>query len=52
MFLQREGITDEPDLEGRSALMWAAGKGADGVIEIMMTYKQDINATDKTGATG
>ena len=52
-FLSRESITDEPDLEGRTALMWAAGKGADDVISSMVEISQpDINATDKTGATG
>lgn len=32
--------------------MWAAGKGADDVIHIMMNHQGDINATDKIGATG
>lgn len=51
-FLSHEDITDEPDLERRTALMWAAGKGADDVIKVMMQYGGDIDATDNTGATG
>lgn len=51
-FLSREDITDEPDMERRTALMWAAGKGADDVIHVMMGHHGDIDATDKIGATG
>ena len=51
-FLARENITDEPDMEGRTALMWAAGKGAENVIKSIVKHNPDINATDKTGATG
>lgn len=32
--------------------MWAAGKGADDVIHVMMGHHGDIDATDKIGATG
>ena len=51
-FLTRDNVTDEPDMEGRTALMWAAGKGAEKVIRTIVKYNTDINATDKTGATG
>ena len=45
-------MTDEPDLEGRTSLMWAAGKGAEDVIQSIVKHNPDINAIDKTGATG
>ncbi|KAG8010086.1 Inversin, partial [Nibea albiflora] len=45
---------DEPDLEGRTAFMWAAGKGSDDVIRTMLalTPHIDINMADKYGGTG
>lgn len=47
-------MRDEPDLEGRSAFMWAAGKGSDNVIGTMLDLKPDIdiNMADKYGGTG
>ncbi len=54
MFLKHPSVRDEPDLEGRTAFMWAAGKGSDDVIKIMLDLKKDldINMTDKYGGTG
>lgn len=54
MFLKHHSVRDEPDLEGRTAFMWAAGKGSDDVIKIMLDLKKDldINMTDKYGGTG
>ena len=43
---------DEPDLEGRTAFMWAAGKGADDVIKVFLCHGVDIHQEDKTGDTG
>ncbi|XP_059165676.1 inversin-like [Physella acuta] len=43
--------TDEPDLEGRTAFMWAAGKGADDVIRVFLEHNVDIHQEDKTGGT-
>ena len=51
MFLQRK-VRDEPDMEGRSAFMWAAGKGANDVLHTFIKYSVDIGQTDKTGGTG
>ncbi|KAK2902985.1 hypothetical protein Q8A67_007698 [Cirrhinus molitorella] len=53
VFLKHPSVRDEPDLEGRTAFMWAAGKGSDDVIEIMLDLKKDldINMTDKYGGT-
>lgn len=47
-------MKDEPDLEGRTAFMWAAGKGSDDVIRTMLglTPHIDINMADKYGGTG
>ena len=39
-------------MEGRTAFMWAAGKGADKVIQTFIKYKADMTQTDKTGGTG
>ncbi|XP_050988213.1 inversin isoform X2 [Labeo rohita] len=53
VFLKHPTVRDEPDLEGRTAFMWAAGKGSDDVIKIMLDLKKDldINMTDKYGGT-
>lgn len=53
-FLSHEDVTDIPDLEGRTALMWAACEGADDVIRTMISGGGSgdvIGATDKTGGT-
>lgn len=54
MFLSHPSVKDEPDLEGRTAFMWAAGKGSDDVIQTMLalTPHIDINMADKYGGTG
>lgn len=54
MFLSHPSVKDEPDLEGRTAFMWAAGKGSDDVIRTMLglTPHIDINMADKYGGTG
>lgn len=54
MFLSHPSVKDEPDLEGRTAFMWAAGKGSDDVILTMLglTPHIDINMADKYGGTG
>ncbi|KAK3756744.1 hypothetical protein RRG08_018466 [Elysia crispata] len=50
VFLLRH-LTDEPDLEGRTAFMWAAGTGADDVIRASLSAGVDIQQEDKTGGT-
>lgn len=54
MFLSHPSVKDEPDLEGRTAFMWAAGKGSDDVIRTMLTLAPhiDTNMADKYGGTG
>ncbi|KAK7501506.1 hypothetical protein BaRGS_00007310 [Batillaria attramentaria] len=42
---------DEPDLEGRTAFMWAAGKGADNVLRVFFHHSVDVQQEDKTGGT-
>ncbi|XP_034409004.1 inversin isoform X2 [Cyclopterus lumpus] len=53
VFLSHPSVKDEPDLEGRTAFMWAAGKGSDDVICTMLalTPHIDINMADKYGGT-
>ncbi|XP_075868643.1 inversin isoform X2 [Nelusetta ayraudi] len=53
VFLSHPTVKDEPDLEGRTAFMWAAGKGSDDVIRTMLalTPHIDINMADKYGGT-
>uniref|UniRef100_A0A8B9K3X0 Inversin n=1 Tax=Astyanax mexicanus TaxID=7994 RepID=A0A8B9K3X0_ASTMX len=54
VFLKHPSVRDEPDLEGRTAFMWAAGKGSDDVIKTMLELKGhvlDINMADKYGGT-
>lgn len=52
VFLSHKNVTDEPDIDGRTAFVWAAGKGADDVIEVWMKHGVDIQQVDKTGGTG
>ncbi|KAJ0000380.1 hypothetical protein NQD34_012222 [Periophthalmus magnuspinnatus] len=49
VFLSHPTVKDEPDLEGRTAFMWAAGKGSNDVISTMLalTPHLDINMADK-----
>ncbi|XP_025099577.1 inversin-like isoform X3 [Pomacea canaliculata] len=42
---------DEPDLEGRTAFMWAAGKGAANVLQVFFKHGVDVQQEDKTGGT-
>ncbi|XP_077577444.1 inversin [Stigmatopora nigra] len=53
VFLSHPSVKDESDLEGRTAFMWAAGKGGDDVIRTMLalTPHIDINMADKYGGT-
>lgn len=53
VFVRHPSVRDEPDLEGRTAFMWAAGKGSDDVITTMLDIKPDldINMADKYGGT-
>ncbi|XP_061675172.1 inversin isoform X2 [Syngnathoides biaculeatus] len=53
VFLSHPSVKDEPDLEGRTAFMWAAGKGSDDVIRTMLalTPHIDITMADKYGGT-
>ncbi|CAL8247184.1 unnamed protein product [Lota lota] len=53
VFLSHPSVKDEPDLEGRTAFMWAAGKGSDDVIRTMLSFTScmDINMADKYGGT-
>ncbi|KAK7881071.1 hypothetical protein WMY93_032321 [Mugilogobius chulae] len=53
VFLSHPSVKDEPDLEGRTAFMWAAGKGSNDVISTMLalTPHLDINMADKYGGT-
>uniref|UniRef100_UPI0037E834DE inversin n=1 Tax=Semicossyphus pulcher TaxID=241346 RepID=UPI0037E834DE len=53
VFLSHPSVKDEPDLEGRTAFMWAAGKGSDDVLRTMLdlTPHIDINMADKYGGT-
>ena len=39
-------------VEGRTAFMWASGKGADNVIAVFMRQNVDIQQVDKNGGSG
>ena len=52
IFLDHKGLRDEPDIEGRTAFIWAAGKGADDVVKVFIQHKVDMGLADKTGGTG
>ncbi|XP_053423512.1 inversin isoform X3 [Nycticebus coucang] len=53
VFLKHPSVKDDPDLEGRTSFMWAAGKGSDDVLRTMLSLKSDIdiNMADKYGGT-
>nr|XP_033785539.1 inversin isoform X2 [Geotrypetes seraphini] len=53
VFLKHPSVKDDSDLEGRTAFMWAAGKGSNDVIRTMLNLKHDIdlNMADKYGGT-
>ncbi len=38
-----EGVKDIADTEGRTALMWAAGKGLPAAIEIIASHNGDVH---------
>ena len=50
--MSRPEVKDEPDIEGRTAFMWAASKGADDVILTFVKCGVDIHQTGKNGGTG
>ena len=52
VFLAHPTMQDWPDNEGRTALMWAASKGADDVIHMFVKHKSNVHQTDKNGGTG
>ncbi|XP_041523778.1 inversin isoform X2 [Microtus oregoni] len=53
VFLKHPSVKDDPDLEGRTSFMWAAGKGSDDVLRTMLSLNSDIdiNMADKYGGT-
>ncbi|CAM9629374.1 unnamed protein product [Lampetra planeri] len=53
VFLSHPSVHDEPDLERRTAFMWAAGKGSDAVVSTMLRLisNLDVNLADKYGGT-
>lgn len=52
VFLSHKLVTDESDVDGRTAFMWAAGKGADDVIRVFIKHCVDIRQMDKHEETG
>ncbi|KAE8583349.1 hypothetical protein XENTR_v10020487 [Xenopus tropicalis] len=53
VLLSHPSVRDEADLEGRTAFMWAAGKGSDEVVRTMLEldHELEVNRTDKYGGT-
>ncbi|XP_069491046.1 inversin [Ambystoma mexicanum] len=53
VFLRHPTGCDDADLEGRTAFMWAAGKGSDDVVRAMLVLKPelDVNLADRYGGT-
>ncbi len=41
-----------PDMDGRTAFMWAAGKGANKVLKMFIKHGVDMHNADKNGGTG
>ncbi|XP_068104500.1 inversin [Hyperolius riggenbachi] len=53
VLLAHPSVRDEADLEGRTAFMWAAGKGSDEALKVMLELDPELemNRTDKYGGT-
>ncbi|KAM4664862.1 inversin [Discoglossus pictus] len=53
VLLAHPSVRDEADLEGRTAFMWAAGKGSDEAVKAMLELDSEleVNRTDKYGGT-
>ena len=52
ILLSTAGVSDMPDSEGRTALMWAAQRGNYKVLEVMLEGEVDVHAFDHLGGTG
>ena len=52
VFLNFPGLKDDQDNEGRTAFMWAAGQGADAVLQVFINHKVDMLQTEKMGGSG
>ena len=52
ILLSSPGVTDSPDSEGRTALMWAAQRGNYKVLEVMLQKEVNVHAFDNLGGTG
>ena len=52
LLLSSPGVTDAPDSEGRTALIWAAQRGNYKVLEVMLENEVDVHAFDNLGGTG
>jgi len=49
--LANEGVVDYPDVDGRTAVMWAAGAGSAEAVSMMMGRGFDTLAVDNSGGT-
>ena len=45
-------MEDEPEINGRTAFIWAAGKGANNAIKVFIKHNVDMLNADKNGGTG
>ena len=45
-------ILEQADIEGRTALMWAAGKGANGVIQLLLGLSSSAEESQEKVAPG
>ncbi len=52
VFLSFPNVQDTPDIDGRTAFMWAAGKGANKVLKMFIKHGVDMHNADKNGGTG
>ena len=49
--LLRGKVKDLPDTEGRTAMMWAAGKGSVRALDALIAAGGDVAAVDSTGGS-
>ena len=48
----KQACTDEPDMEGRTAFMWAAGRGYNDILSVFFSHHVYLQQEDKAGNTG
>lgn len=49
LLLDNRADVAAPDVEGETALQWAAGAGHDSIVELLLAHGADVNAKNDLG---